>query len=476
MTIQERESKEHIKEIAPIISQAYQLGKQRQYDEAFYKILPYLKLNEIPQYFYQPAGWTIYRFVKTNIAQLTPIQIKTTFDYYFDFCEKQPNLLHSYIMVLALTYHKTHQMDFSFTEFCQKWGLDNFMEEDFKPTKGITPDGKEILFQSLVVKAATALYKELKSHHTDDSVHVFLPFFKTVKEQCPEYEFTPLYIANLHAWMGESHKAQIIFEDMLRKNPKWYIWQALGNIVNDKLKMSCYCKALTMVDKEDYAGELHITLASLLVGSDKPHAAAELAKYVSTYKHNGWKLRAEAYELEKTLTGVAAATDQSSFYEQNTYLAEEAVYQDFPQKEFVYSGNRQNKKGKTIAWFNMIQSSKSERQKTISIYMPHSALPKNASIGDIFLCRYQINNHRPTILTIHNTKRHLNTDTIQEPKTIEGIGIIRKREEQPYAFINKYFVPPKICQSAQLKNNQQVKFLAQQQPDGRYRVVKIFLS
>mgnify|MGYP006966740518 FL=1 len=172
MTIQERESKEHIKEIAPIISQAYQLGKQRQYDEAFYKILPYLKLNEIPQYFYQPAGWTIYRYVKANIAQLTPTQIKMTFDYYFDFCEKQPNLLHSYIMVLALTYHKTHQMDFSFTEFCQKWGLDNFMEEDFKPTKGITPDGKEILFQSLVVKAATALYKELKSHHTDDSVHV----------------------------------------------------------------------------------------------------------------------------------------------------------------------------------------------------------------------------------------------------------------------------------------------------------------
>ena len=474
MEVNERESQQHVKAIAPIISQAYQFGKQGLHDEAFHLLLPYLERNEIPQYFCQPAGWTIYRFIKAHMSQLQPSQFRTIFDYYFGFCEKKPSLVHSYIMVLAINFHKLHRMEFSLSEFCQKWGLSNFMPEDFKSTHVVNMEGKNITFQSLGVKVATALYKELKACHTKDTAQDVLPFFETVRELCPEYEFPPLYIANLYAWTENYDKAKKMFKDMLTKTPKWYLWQAFGNLLDCQLKLSCYCKALTMVDKEDYAGELHLTLAAMLTNTDKSHAAAELSKYVSTYHRNGWKLRPEAYEIEKALCNITSATDSFSFYEDKSQLAEDLVYQDFPQEEFVYLGNKTNKKGKNMAWLKTMNKPSTNHIKSLSIFIPCKSLPKNASIGDIFMCRYKTCVNRPAIImTIRSANRHVSVKAPDEQTTIESTGVVHKRDDQPYAFINNYFVPPKLCQLAKLTNGQKAKFIAKQQPDGRFRVIKI---
>ena len=288
MDTQIRESQDHIKAMAPIISRAYQLGKQQRHDDAFNTLLPYFERDEVPQYFCQPAGWTIYRYFKDHIAQLSPLYATTILGYYLMFCAHKPDLVHSYIMILAINYHKLHQNEFKITEFCLQWGLGNFMTDDYKSKSCISSDGKAITFPSLAAKVATAIYKELKSNHSEEKTRSVLPFFETVKTRCPKYEFTPLYIANLYAWIGDYDHAKMNFKNLLLKSSKWYLWQALGNLLDDQYKLSCYCKALSIGPKEDYAGELHLSLARMLVNDDKPHAATEIEKYTKTYRHNGW--------------------------------------------------------------------------------------------------------------------------------------------------------------------------------------------
>lgn len=477
MNIQEWESHEHIMAIAPIVSLAYRLGKQQRHDEAYVTLLPYLEHDEVPNYFCQPAGWTIYRYIKEHIEQLSPSQAKTIFGYYLNFCGHEPNLLHSFIMLLALNYHKLHLHDFSILDFCRQWGLDRFMPDDYKSSTSTALDGRTITFPSLAVRVATQLYKELKERHNTNEAQEFLSFFETVKEKCPDYEFTPLYIANLYAWIGEKDKSIDMFKNMLAYKPKWYLWHSLGNLLDDSLKLSCYCKALTMVDKEDYAGELHLTLARMLLHSEPTYAAAELDKYTTTYSQNGWKMKAEAYEMAKTLAGVTVASDLIAFHEKNTIAAEDFVYHNLPLEEFVYVGNRLNKRNKMMAWLKAVNN---DHHKPLSTNVPKSTMPQKAMIGDMFLCRYRTDDHRTSLMTMHPTGRRMSmatpTRSTASGTTRKGYGTVRQRQGQPYAFVDNNFIPPHLCQSAKLSDGQQVQFVASRQEDGRYRVVKIIAT
>ena len=182
-------SQEHIKTIAPDVAKAYQLGKELKYDEAYQTLLPLFEAKEIPSYFEEPCGWTIYRYLKNNESRLTSMEIRKALSYYLTFASCKPSNLHSCIMVQAVNLEKKHENDFRFIEFCQMWKLESFRDEDFISAKGTTESGKSIEFQSLAENVATRLYKELKSRHTEEFVNDLFPFFLTIKEKCPGNRF-----------------------------------------------------------------------------------------------------------------------------------------------------------------------------------------------------------------------------------------------------------------------------------------------
>ena len=160
--------------------------------------MPHFEAKEIPSYFEEPCGWTIYQYLKNNENKLSSLEIRKALSFYFSFASCKPSTLHSCIMVQAANLEKKHENDFKFIEFCQMWNLNNLREEDFIATKGTTENGKSIEFKSLAENVATRLYKELKSRHTVEFVDQLFPFFLTVKEKCPENRFIGMYIAQLY--------------------------------------------------------------------------------------------------------------------------------------------------------------------------------------------------------------------------------------------------------------------------------------
>jgi len=389
---------EHIKAIAPDIAKAYQLGKEQKYDEAYHVLAPLFEAKKIPSYFEEPCGWTVYRYVKKNEDRLSSREVRKALAFYLNFASCKPSTLHSYIMVLAANLEKKHESDFRFIEFCLMWKLENFRDEDFLSEKGTTGNGKSIEFLSLAEKVATRLYKELKSRHTVEFVNELFPFFDTIKEKCPNNRFIRLYIAQLYYWQGNKERAIAEYKHILRTTPEWFIWKHLGDICEDKeVRISLYCKAMTMMGKEEYIGELHFGLANLLMDTNKEQAAYEVEQYMMTYKANGWKIAGDVYLLQNKLLGITPSTQAKQFYRNHTEKAEEFAYSDIPVEKLTFSGIVKNHAGKERA--NLIN-----KRKKIYVRTPLTSLLRKASVGDVFLVRVYECQKRKMALTIHPTE------------------------------------------------------------------------
>ena len=383
--------------LAPDIVKAYQLGKEMRYDEAYQTLLPHFEAKEIPSYFEEPCGWTIYRYIKKNEDKLSSRDIRKALAFYFAFASCKPSILHSCIMMQAANLEKKHENDFRFIEFCMMWKLENLRKEDFVPGKGTAENGKSIEFQSLAENVATRLYKELKTRHTEEFVNNLFPFFLTINEKCPSNRYLGMYIAQLYYWQGNTDKAIEEYKNILRTAPEWFIWKHLGDICEDKdVRISLYCKAMTMMGKEEYIGELRLGLANLLLDTNKEQAAYEVEQYMRTYKGKGWNIVGDAYLLQNKLLGITPSAQAKQFYRNNVKKAEEYVYSDIPVVELTYSGVVTNKAGKERA--NLVN-----KTKKIFVRMPLMPLLKKASIGDIFLVRVYESQNRKIALTIHPT-------------------------------------------------------------------------
>lgn len=392
-------SQEHINAIAPVIAKAYKLGKEQKYDEAYQVLLPHFEAKEIPSYFEEPCGWTVYRYLKNSENRLSSYEIRKALSFYMDFASCKPSILHSCIMIQAADFEKKHENDFRFIEFCLMWKLESLRNEDFLSEKGTTENGKSIEFLSLAEKVATRLYKELKQRHTIEFVNELFPFFETIKEKCPNNRFIRLYIAQLYYWQGNTEKAIAEYKHILRTTPEWFIWKHLGDICEDKeVRISLYCKAMTMMGKEEYIGELRLSLANLLFDTNKEQAAYEVEQYMKTYKDNGWNIAGDVYLLQNKLQGITPTAQAKQFYRNHIEKAEEFAYSDIPVVELTYSGVVTNKAGKEKA-------SLVNKQKKIFIRATLTPLLRKASVGDIFLVRVYECQKRKIALTIHPTEK-----------------------------------------------------------------------
>lgn len=468
-------SQEHIKAIAPEVAKAYQLGKEQKYAEAYNVLVPHFEAKEIPSYFEEPCGWTIYRYLKNNENKLSSLEIRKALSFYLSFASCKPSTLHSCIMVQAANLEKKHENDFRFVEFCQMWNLNSLREEDYIAAKGTTESGKSIEFKSLAENVATRLYKELKSRHTEDFVTRLFPFFLTVKEKCPENRFIGMYFAQLYYWQNNKEKAIEEYKNILKTAPEWFVWKNLGDICEEEnVRISLYCKAMTMMGKDEYVGDVRLCLAKLLLETNKEQAAFEIGKYMSTYKEKGWKIAGEVYMLQSRLNGVVPSNQAQKFYRDNVEEAENYVYSDIPLYELTYNGVVTNNAGRERA-------SLVNKQKKMYIRTSLTSQLRKASVGEVFLVRVYQQDKKQIALTIHPSGKKVEvTPKKQADKQVGNCdiatisGIVSLPAQGSFCFIDhQYYVPEKLTTANDLKEGDRVSAKAKKMPDGRWRVVSI---
>ncbi len=468
----DRESQEHINEIAPIVSVAYKLGQEKKYDEAYKTLLPHFEADEIPSYFEQPCGWTIYRYLKHK-DKISTFEIRRALSFYLSFASCKPSLVHSCIMMQALNLEKNHENDFRFIEFCLMWNLDSLRNEDYKSTQLKTESGKNIEYQSLAEDIATRLYREMKSRHSVDFATRLYPFFEKVRNTCPDNRFISMYMAQLLYWQEKTDESLDAYKTILRTSPEWYIWKNMGDIINDNdLRISFYCKALTMMGKDEYIGDLRLKLATLLFDSNREQAAYEVEQYIKTYKDNNWNISGDVYLLHGKLQGVTPSCQSKAFYRNNIDAAENYAYSDIPAEEFAFVETFKNKEGKERAKLTNIT-------KCLDIKTPVFPLLRKATPGDVFSVRLTKKNERLVPLTIHKTGKIIELKSkkggTQDSSIIKTIsGVVSLPPKGDFCFIDHtYYVPSRIRETNKLQEGQQVTAKVKQLPDGKWRVISI---
>ena len=466
-------SQDHIRAIAPKVTKAYQFSKEQKYDEAYHTLLPVFEAKEMPTYFEEVSGWAIYRYIKCNEKKLSSIEIRRALSYYLDFASCKPSVLHSCIMRLAVSLEKNHENEFRFIEFCKMWKLASLRDEDFRQSKGTTVNGKSIEFQSLAENVATRLYKELKSRHTEEFVKDLFPFFQTIKQKCPDNRFIGMYIAQLYFWQNDVEKAKNEYKNILRTTPEWFIWKHLGDICEETgVKISMYCKALTMMGKEEYIGDLRLKLATLLLDTNKEQAAYEVERYMKTYKEKNWSISSDVYLLQGKLQGVMPSSQSKAFYRGNIEAAENYAYADIPTEDFVFVETFKNQEGKEKAKLT-------NKKKHLEIKIHVTPLLRKATPGQLFSIRLTKKNERLVPLTIHETGKSIELkvkkEGSQNPSDIKTItGIVSLPAKGDFCFIDHaYYVPAKIRETNKLQEGQQVTAKVKQLPDGKWRVISI---
>lgn len=447
-----------------VMDAASDLYKKKDYVKAYETAKETIASDEVPEAFYLSCAWIIYRYLKQMAGNISDENIEVCSKFFFSHL-KQPSLVRSLFLVQMIELSKNNTR-FDFLAFCIRYDICNLRPDDFMGNE-IKTDSQVIHYDSLAEKLATRIYNIMKSTKSPHYSSLLMPFFEEVKQKCNKNKFIDMYIGLLHYWKGETEAARKAFIHILLTDPQWYIWKNMMYVSKDAEEKTAFCcKAATLVSDERFKGNLHLQLAELLVDSDPPHAAMEIGQLFDTYESNNWRICGDAYILKNKLSGVAAASDSTAFYRIHAKKAEEIVYGSLEPVEMTYS-KEITVRGKRKA--NLYSSS-----QKVSLNVSVSRLGQGAKVGDIFMVRFNMINHKPIVLTIDFTRHSSTPSTKRNHEKTEINGKVTLPRNGDYAFIDyKYYVPARLRFQHDLCEGQEIRALASKTEDGKWRITRI---
>lgn len=110
----------------------------------------------------------------------------------------------------------------------------------------------------------------------------------------------------------------------------------------------------------------------------------------------------------------------------------------------------------------------------VSLNVSVSRLGKGAKVGDVFMVRFNIVNHRPIVLTIDFARHSSEQTRKRDDEKAEISGRVTLPRNGDFAFIDyKYYVPARLRLQNNLCERQEIRALACKTENGKWRITKI---
>lgn len=333
-----------------IIERCFKLGYAlTEVKEAFTKnqdISEHLVLSIFSRFHF----FSIFNYSRENNNQLFFSEIEN----YTSTIDGMPikNEYHSRILSLYL-WKLPEERNLEAVLIINKWGLDNFRDEDW-----LREQKEEKVFPSLVEKVIKHYFAGLKC----DSFRNTVPAFETLLEKaCIKYDDDQLdrNLAILMLAKGDKEKALSIYRALLLNLNRFYVWKELAEAADDiELKISAYCKAVVSEPNDEFLGDIHLSLAKLMIDNGNfSEAKRELQTYAETYHNKGWRLKDEYSYLISMIQNNVTPTDSNIlFYNTHMISAEDFVYSEIDWTTMFIAdiymqrdGEKQTKKAKLVS-------------------------------------------------------------------------------------------------------------------------------
>ncbi len=89
-----------------------------------------LNCSGYPERVKDNISWIVFYYLKSSLDGLSIVEFDEVVNKYFNLFTPRPSLAHSQILNLAIKYSGLHP-DYDLVSFIQKWGLNNFRDEDY---------------------------------------------------------------------------------------------------------------------------------------------------------------------------------------------------------------------------------------------------------------------------------------------------------------------------------------------------------
>lgn len=323
-----------------------------------------------------------------------------------------------------------------FSVFCDWWGLENFMPEDYE--KQPIPESDEMMMslaERVCYANAKSLLLNMDAHkENQEMVARFQQHLERIAKSHPDYQFVPYYMAKLHIATGQKKEAKdemIVFA--MKKPHDFWVWETLGDAIDDEeFRFSCYSKAMTCKSPEEMFLNIREKYAMMLVAR-KQYALAktEVMKAIETRRKKNFHLTAKLLEMAHSdwFGKTQPNKDNMPFYLANCGKADELLYESFKEEPVMVTQVNEAKR-----FVSFITTGRKE-----GFFNYGKLLKKAPKVGDVLLCRFQrMEVGKPS-----------NVLTCKADAAMEHyIGVFFKRFEGPvriaaagFGFVGDVFVP-----------------------------------
>ncbi|MCE8540216.1 hypothetical protein KBY27_22355 [Ruegeria pomeroyi] len=321
-------------------------------------------------------GWELYRLIKGELEGSqeeklsSPVvqRVKRNLNTYLKLAISGPDLLHSLMLRQALRLAKGEQL--KLLPFLRLWNPDQFNDEDF--TRQTGKDGKT--YPSLVEQAIqTAASEAAQSDRTDDR-HFILPHVQAAMKRFPDNIWLKLNLAKLLRSVGRIDDAlKMAIEFAREKTSEYWAWELIGDMVPTEveLRRSCYAKALSCSQDENFVGKVRLKFAELLEEAHPSQARFEVERMMSHRVAAGYQVPREAQALVERLAAFESEPTDRSFYVGLSDAAEALLFSHLPWTDACL-GDAFTIKGR--------DGQKSRRRRRV--YVKDDGLPKELSLPD----------------------------------------------------------------------------------------------
>lgn len=288
-------------------------------------------------------GWELYRLIKVELdktqdEKLSPPvvqRVKRNLNTYLKLAIGGPDLLHSLMLRQALRLTKGEQL--KLLPFLRLWNPDQFNDEDFDRQTG--KDGKT--YPSLVEQVIQAASAEAAQSDRVDDCQFILPHVQAAMKRFPDNIWLKFNLTKLLRGMGRIDEAlKLAVEFAREKASEYWAWELIGDLVpNDiDLRRSCYAKALSCSQDDNFVGKVRLKFAALLEESHPAEARFEAERMIAHRARAGYAIPREAQSLVERLSAVTSNTTDRTFYGSLSDAAEALLFSHLPWTDACLGG------------------------------------------------------------------------------------------------------------------------------------------
>ena len=207
---------------------------------------------------------------------------------------------------------------FSMLNFVGQLNVQRLSEKDWETITVPAVDGTPgHPIPSVAQQLLTCAFHEIQEAPTVDNALKAMPLLQEAMRRYPRNKNCQRYMAVVYRIMGERDKAADIYQQLLRRCHDSFLYAELAELTDDAgQKAALFCQAIFNQPQEKFRTGYRLELARLLIDRDKPKAAYELQKCITTRKALGFSVTLEMLQMLQQLSGVQPVTDaaQQEFY------------------------------------------------------------------------------------------------------------------------------------------------------------------